>query len=183
MGHRANVCDALSASASPGWRIAAVSRPRTEGARVDESPLACLMASSLGARYHAWHGASGRRYTTSIFPVHQASDGGGLPTFEGVVLIAVLREGTVLRPVHIMAMETAADRKVASSLARGASEWHIHLLAGDVQRRRSIVEDLRERHRPDTVAGYPPEGGATGAKRAATAASVASVMPSSIMCA
>ena len=116
----------------------------------DDAPLTCLNTSSLSARYHAWRGLSGRRYTTSIFPVDGAAAGAGLPAFDGFVLIPVVRRGGVPYPLDVLAVETDAElcRAVASGLAGGVGEWHVHLLADDAGHRRAAVDDLLDRHRP-----------------------------------
>ena len=116
----------------------------------DDAPLTCLGTSSLNVRYHAWRGASGTRYTTSVFPVDHAATEAGLPAFDGFVLIPVVRRGGTLRPLDVVAVETDAGRcrALTSSLARGVDEWHVHLLADDARRRRTVVEDLLDRHCP-----------------------------------
>ena len=104
----------------------------------------------MSARYHAWRGVSGTRYTTSIFPVDHAATDGGLPAFDGFVLIPVVRRDGTSHPLDVVAVETEAERcrAMVSSLAQGVSEWHVHFLADDVARRRAAVGDLLDRHHP-----------------------------------
>ncbi len=122
--------------------------------RPDEAPLASLNASSLNARYHAWLGQSGTRYTTSVFPVDRAADGAGLPRFSGFVLVPAVRRGGALRPIDVVPVETDIDRfdAIAAGLAEAATEWHVHLLAKGAPHRRAIVDDLLARHRPRMAA-------------------------------
>ena len=149
-----------------------------------EAPLASLAASLLTCRYHAWWGLSGVRYTTSIFPIDHAAADEGLPPFDAFVLISVARAGGASRLVDAVVVETDADRSAAvdSGVVRGASEWHVHLLAEGAWRRRAVVDDLLACHRPEVVASYPLEPGAWGAKRRTSAPRVASEMPSWSMC-
>ncbi len=131
-----------------------VPRCRSVAAYPHEAPLACLEALVLSRRYHAWWGLSGVRYTTSIFPVDRAADDGGLPSFDGFVLMSVARSGGTSRLIAAVAVETDADRSaaIASGVDRQASEWHVHLLAEDPWRRRAAVDDLLARHRPEVMA-------------------------------
>ncbi|MGC1556556.1 MAG: hypothetical protein WA745_03305, partial [Methylovirgula sp.] len=55
--------------------------------------LKSLSGSPLAGRFHAWHGASGRRYVCSVFPLDPAAPDAGLPQFAGAVVLAVLRAG------------------------------------------------------------------------------------------
>ena len=124
-------------------------RPSCASKETAQASLACLRASSLNDRYHAWRGFSGARYTVSIFPVDRAADGDGLPAFEAFILVPVIRDGRSLEPTGVVAIETEADRfaAVAAGVADGASEWHVHLLAEGARQRRAVVEDLLQRHR------------------------------------
>ena len=126
------------------------SRSRNFSVGRDDAPLACLAVSPLGARYHAWHGASGARHTTSVFPVERAATDAGLPAYDGFVLVTVTRRDGALHFLDAVAIETEADRAraVARGLARTAGEWHVHLLASDAHRRRAVVGDILDRHRP-----------------------------------
>ena len=153
MGHASDRTQGVLSAPTLTLMIDDGSRFYSLAAEPDEAPLASLQASFLSRRYHAWRGLSGVRYTTSIFPVDHAADDEGLPPFEAFVLISVARSGGVSRLVDTVAIETDADRSAAitSGIARGASEWHVHLLAEGAWRRRAIVDDLLARHRPKVM--------------------------------
>ena len=154
MGHASDRTQGILRASTRASMIGEGSRSHSIASEPDEAPLASLKASFLGRRYHAWRGLSGVRYTTSIFPVDHAADDEGLPSFEAFVLMSVVRSSGVSRLVDAVAVETDADRStaIASGIARGASEWHVHLLAEGAWRRRAAVDDLLARHRPKVVA-------------------------------
>jgi hypothetical protein len=106
--------------------------------------LSALAGSVLADRFHAWPGASGRRYTVSVYAVDRDAEDIGLPEFDGFVLIPVVRDGFARRPLAVVAVERDADRRVtiAEALVQGVDEWHVHLLAGTRDMRRAIVADV-----------------------------------------
>ncbi len=131
---------------SPG--LFARTTERTMRAAVADAPFECLHGSTLSGRYRSWRGWSGARYVTSVFPVDHGAADRGLPVFDGVVLLAVMRDGRGVSALAVLAVETAADREVALAMAstRGVTEWHVHLLAEDRERRRAVVSDLHLHH-------------------------------------
>lgn len=116
--------------------------------RADHEPLKSLAGESVADRYCAWRGASAQRYVASIFPVDPAAADGGLPEFEGFVLIAVARREVARRILLARAVERASDARtaVARGLAEGADEWHVHFLAETPSARAGVVVDLCRRH-------------------------------------
>jgi hypothetical protein len=114
-----------------------------------DAPLDCLAGAALGARFHSWRGASGRRYICSVFPVCAGAELGGLPEFDEAVALAVSRDGEGRRR-RIAVLDLcwrdgrfAGDLRAAGdAVSAGASEWHIHLLAGDACARRAAIADL-----------------------------------------
>jgi hypothetical protein len=109
--------------------------------------LKCLAGSPLATRFHAWRGASGRRYVCSVFPLDPAAPDAGLPQFAGVV-IAVARAADGWRRLVSMsrcepdADPGARDSFVVEARAAGACEWHVHLLASEASQQRLALADL-----------------------------------------
>lgn len=105
------------------------------------------------APFHAWYGASDRRYMASIYPVCPSDPDRGLPAFTRFILLAVVRGVDGLHALAVLAVERETDRRCAMALSRDAVEWHVHLLADDRADRAAIVADLRARHvRPEPAA-------------------------------
>ncbi len=112
--------------------------------------LKSLSGSPLAGRFHAWHGASGRRYVCSVFPLDPAAPDAGLPQFAGAVVLAVLRAGDGRRRlICICQSESHADPRnfVSEALAAGAGEWHVHLPADAAVQRRAVIADLEAARR------------------------------------
>ena len=117
-----------------------------------DAPLDCLAGAALGAHFHSWRGASGRRYTCSVFPVRAGAEMGGLPEFDEAIAIAVSRDGEGRRRrIAVLDLcwrdgQFAGDvHAVGEALGAGASEWHIHLLTGDAGARQTAIADRRPR--------------------------------------
>ena len=112
---------------------------------VVEGRLASLRVHALREGFHAWHGASGRRFVASVFPVDPCAGDCGLPAFEAFVLIPVVRDGVRRRAQAVVAVEwgSARHRAIAAAIAGGVDEWHVHLLGTSRSERAAIVTDLR----------------------------------------
>jgi len=115
-----------------------------------DAPLGCLAGAALGARFHSWRGASGRRYVCPVFPVRADAELGGLPEFDEAIALAVSRDdkGRRRRIAFIDCCwrdgRFAGDAcAVGEALSAGASEWHIHLLAnGGGGARQAAIADI-----------------------------------------
>ncbi len=107
--------------------------------------LASLRTHALRDGFHAWHGASGRRYVASVFPLDSGARDAGLPAFEAFVLIAATSDGArrVARSIETIEWGSARHRAVAAAIADGVEEWHVHLLGGTRCEREAIAADLR----------------------------------------
>ncbi|WP_413990276.1 hypothetical protein ACMDCR_30880 [Labrys okinawensis] len=107
------------------------------------APLAALgrEAPHAASRFRRWVGASGRSYLVSVYPIGQC------PDYVDAVVIAV--EGSSGACVWIgesgQGGETLAAILRAAAEA-GASEVHVHLLAGAAVERVAAVKDLDGRH-------------------------------------
>ena len=113
-----------------------------------EAPLASLRDEPIASCFHAWMGASGRRYVASVYRLDPSSPKAGLPDFDGFVLIPVAKRGVVRLPSTIVAIERESEKRsaIAGALAHGVSEWHVHLLAAGSAERAAVVADLAARH-------------------------------------
>lgn len=127
----------------------AAPEPGPESTIGRDAPLGCLAGAPLAARFHSWRGASGRRYVCSIFPVRADAELGGLPDFDDAIALAVSSDGRGRRRrlavIDLVRSEGrfAGDRRAArEALGAGASEWHVHLLAGDGDARRMAIKDI-----------------------------------------
>jgi hypothetical protein len=122
------------------------------------SALASLAGDALAERFHAWHGASGRRYVFTIFRVTPAEPDSGLPDFAEAVVIAVASKSDgSRRRVSLCQVETGAnpyarESFVFEALAGGACEWHVHLLAIEVAQRRALIADIEAMRRAPKAA-------------------------------
>lgn len=113
------------------------------------APLSSLAEGTLAQRFHAWCGASGRRYICSVFPVDRAAADAGLPDYVDAIALAVTcnAEGSrrclsLLVTDEELAEPVVRQQFIAAALAAGAIEWHVHLLAADAQQRRLVSKDI-----------------------------------------
>jgi hypothetical protein len=112
------------------------------------APLESLAGRTLSARFHAWHGASGQRYICSVFPADCADPDAGLPDFADAITLAVACDNAGQRRCVSLtlseAMTDIAARQhfIAAGLAAGVVEWHVHLLAAEVQQRHAVAQDI-----------------------------------------
>jgi hypothetical protein len=112
------------------------------------APLGSLAGGNLASRFHAWWGASGRRYVCSVFHVESSEVDFGLPDFAEAIVLAVASDADGHRRLlslgHFEAATEAAARQqfVAAAIAAGATEWHIHLMTVDDEERRAVARDL-----------------------------------------
>ncbi len=97
-------------------------------------------APAAASRFRRWVGISGRSYLVSVYPIAQC------PDYVDAVLIAVDAGGACVwigeagqGGADLLAMLAAAERA-------GASEVHVHLLAGDPAARAAAIRDLDGRH-------------------------------------
>jgi hypothetical protein len=111
------------------------------------APLSSLAGGSMASRFHAWHGASGRRYICSVFPVDPDAPDAGLPDFAEAIALAVAADadkGQKCIALFLYDGSTAARARndfIASALKAGAVAWHIHL-AEDPQQRLAVAKDI-----------------------------------------
>lgn len=115
-------------------------------------PLLAIADTAIAARFQCWRGASGRRYTVSVFPYDADAPDRGLPDFDGCVVIPVRRhpaghDGEARSAVGVVRIEGLSDARSlrAAGAAAGVGEWHVHLLAEDAASREAAAADLRRR--------------------------------------
>ncbi len=107
------------------------------------APLAALgqEAPDTASRFRRWRGASGGAYLVSVYPITEC------PDYVEAVLIAV--EGSTGACVWIGEAgpggeDLAETLRVAAEA--GATEVHVHLLAGDAADRAAAIRDIDGRH-------------------------------------
>jgi len=121
--------------------------PLPEKRAGSNAPLSSLAGGIMASRFHAWHGASGRRYICSVFAVDGDDPHGGMPDFAEAIALAVGKdEGHGRRCLSTFLFDGSTDLSarnafVASALAAGAVAWHIHL-ADDPHARLAIAKDI-----------------------------------------
>ncbi|MGO9673093.1 MAG: hypothetical protein ACLPSF_02810 [Methylocella sp.] len=126
--------------------------PEPTGARRPQSrdaPLDCLAGAAFARHFHSWRGASGKRYICSVFPIRDDAELGGLPEFDQAIALAVSCDGQGRRQkIAVLDLSWrdgrfAGDlRSAGEAISAGASEWHIHLLAGEGDARRAAIADI-----------------------------------------
>jgi hypothetical protein len=93
-------------------------------------------------RFAAWRGKSGRRYVVSVYAIADC------PDYEHAVALAIRREADggrhIVAAFDLGAVPLAVLRGAAFAAARraGASEVHLHLLAGSGRERLRVLDDL-----------------------------------------
>jgi len=107
------------------------------------APLAALGrdAPQTASRFRRWLGASGKSYLVSVYPIDDC------PDYVDAVLIAV--DGATGACAWIgEAGEGGAPLAsiLAAAAKAGATEVHVHLLAGDGAGRLAAIGDLDRRH-------------------------------------
>ena len=101
-----------------------------------------LGGDALQGRFVYWRGRSGRRYLHTIYPID------ALPEFADAIVILARRDGRGRRrALSILTLgATPGSISRAQVLANahncGASEAHVHLLAGSPDEQQSILLDL-----------------------------------------
>lgn len=109
--------------------------------RHDNRPLASLSRTGLEKLFRSWLGASGRRYICSVYPI------GAPPVFDRsrAVVAAVRRDAARSQIAFVFAPNPDDDDFTfwtARARARGACEWHVHLLAETPEGRAAVLRDL-----------------------------------------
>ncbi|MBV8564608.1 MAG: hypothetical protein JO273_04030 [Methylobacteriaceae bacterium] len=116
--------------------------PPTRLREAVSAPLACLAGGALTQRFHAWRGATGKRYVFSVFPLCP-----DLPEFEDAVMLAVgVATNGRRRILHADETGPVPQATMSGAMLRarrsGACEVHFHLLARTASARRAILGDL-----------------------------------------
>jgi hypothetical protein len=112
------------------------------GSFSEGEPLAALAGEELGPRFRGWRGASGQRYTFSVYA------GTECPAYCDAVMMAVAvgRNGG-RRIVAMTDTSGFPEPNVARLLRRGSEvadpvEYHVHLLAKSAAERDAVIEDI-----------------------------------------
>ncbi len=102
-----------------------------------EHPITAKLPEDLGfgERFWYWHGASGRSYIHSIYPVNSC------PPLPGAVFVAVRNRHGRREPVSIGRFSSLWDG-AADNACGLADELHVHLLARGDAAAAAMFEDL-----------------------------------------
>jgi hypothetical protein len=107
------------------------------------SPLACLARTGMENLFQSWLGASGRRYICSVYSVDEP------PSFDcaRAIVAAVRKNAGEASIAFVFRPDTQSDGGDWRLWARkagacGATEWHVHLLAGSQEERNFTLQDL-----------------------------------------
>ena len=117
---------------------------RTVRAGIREERLRATAGLASTDAISSWRGASGRRYVVGV----HALIGTGLADVAEAVVLAVRRQHDgVAEVVDVAAPAADTSRRarlrwLAFMRARGATEMHVHLLAGSVAEREAVRQDL-----------------------------------------
>jgi hypothetical protein len=98
-------------------------------------------APDAASRFRRWVGTSGKSYLVSVYPI------GECPDYTDAVLIAL--DGVSGACVWIGEAGQGGDdlsATLAIAAQAGATQVHVHLLAGDRTARRAAIRDLDGRH-------------------------------------
>lgn len=127
---------------------AAARRRPSPDREIHNAPLAALAGNALAPAFHAWFGASGRRYIFTVSPAAACGRG----TSGSAVVIVVQRCGARRQPVFI-----GLDTDVPGLWKQpGAAEWHHHLLASTPAAREALIADLLGEERRSCEVGFQP---------------------------
>ncbi len=128
-------------STRAGWSSRSVGNgARPVGSGRADQPLTGLSGSALADRFRTWRGRSGRRYVFSVFRAGEGFD--HLPTGEGAVVIAAVRQADGTRRKLWVAEVGRDAARIERFLARPGCELHLHLLAATPAERRAVAADL-----------------------------------------
>jgi hypothetical protein len=109
-------------------------------------PLACLDRTGMENWLQSWRGGSGRRYICSVYAI------GEPPSFDCArAIVAAVRKGARGSAI-VFVFEPGAEAEsdgfgawTEKARQYGASEWHVHLLAGSKEEREFALRDLAPR--------------------------------------
>jgi hypothetical protein len=109
-------------------------------------PLAALDRTGLEDLFRVWAGASGRRYICSVYAL------GEPPAFDcGRAIVAAVRKSAAGSAIIFVFQPDAGDEAddlrcwAQKARQRGATEWHVHLLADSPAARKLAARDLAPR--------------------------------------
>lgn len=110
-----------------------------------DEPVAALASLPVGGAFRYWRGRSGRRYLHTVYALAE------WPGYAQANVIFVARQGDVRSVVWIGRADdcdnAGKDGDMAALIARmtrlGATEVHVHLLAGSQRARSAVETDLR----------------------------------------
>ena len=127
---------------STNTALQSINAPHLPGPAREGQP-ASLAGLDIGHEFQYWHGASGRRYLHSVYPLIECPE---IP-LANYVLVRRGRDGS-RQPLHTGrtcsetgSLNLALIRRTAARL--GANEVHIHVMTDNPRQRREVEHDLR----------------------------------------
>ena len=107
-----------------------------------DEPVSALASLPVGGAFRYWRGQSGRRYLHTVYTLAD------WPGYAQANVIFVARQGDSRNVVWIgRADDRSEDGDMQALIARmtrlGATEVHVHLLAGSDRARAAVEADLR----------------------------------------
>jgi hypothetical protein len=108
-----------------------------------EAPAPSRVPAVVSERFHFWHGASGQRYVHTVYNLIDC------PAIPAANYLLVRRDASGV--CHALSVGRVAEDAPSLNLAQlrqqganlGATEVHIHLLAGNARQGKLIEFDLR----------------------------------------
>ncbi len=95
------------------------------------------LESEFSDRFWFWTGSSGKRYIHSVYSMENC------PPLPGAIYVMVRRlKGGARVPVRMGRFSPLWDFPLPAEMTDGASEIHVHLLAGDESQTVRVYDDL-----------------------------------------
>lgn len=124
-------------------RIIDLAEVRNARTGVPQNAMSTPVAASVSERFHFWSGASGQRYVHTVYSLIEC------PAVPAANYLLVRRDAS--GNCHALSVGRVSEEAPSLNLARirqlgasmGATEVHIHLLAGNARQGKLIEFDLK----------------------------------------
>ena len=124
-------------------RIIDLAEVRMQRTGVPQEPVSIAFAPTTSERFHFWLGASGQRYVHTVYSLIDC------PAVPAANYLLVRRDASGI--CHALAVGRVSEEAPSLNLARirqlgasmGATEVHVHLLAGNARQGKLIEFDLK----------------------------------------
>ena len=98
-------------------------------------------APEAASRFRRWHGISGKTYLVSVYPIDDCPD-----YVDAVIMAVDGASGVNVWIGEVGSSGVELGTILAAATCAGATEAHVHLLAGDRSARLAAVRDLGGPH-------------------------------------